>query len=337
MFDGPSAVLPLVQSGDLRALAKLDGRPFPPLPDLPTLAAAAGVDLGNVTVWLGLVAPRGTPPAIVDKLSGEVANILGDPRAQGQSRCGRLVSGDQHARRIRRFHPAGSRALAGGRQSRAACILISADRMTSSRSFRLGPLLLPNRVVMAPMTRNRAGPSNAPGAMNATYYAQRASAGLIISEATQVSPQGVGYPGTPGIHSDEQIAGWKLVTDAVHAAGGRIFLQLWHVGRISHPSLQPGGALPVAPSAIAPAGQAWTREGMKPLRDAARARHRRDRRHRRGLPARRAQRQGRRFRRRRAARRQWLSGRSISARRRQQAHRPLRRQRVKPRALSSSR
>jgi N-ethylmaleimide reductase len=131
--------------------------------------------------------------------------------------------------------------------------------------FRLGPLLLPNRVVMAPMTRNRAGPGNVPGAMNATYYAQRASAGLIVSEATQVSPQGVGYPGTPGIHSAEQVAGWKRVTEAVHAAGGRIFLQLWHVGRISHPSLQPDGAPPVAPSAIAPAGQAMTRDGLKPF------------------------------------------------------------------------
>ncbi len=129
--------------------------------------------------------------------------------------------------------------------------------------FELGPLHLPNRVVMAPMTRNRAGPGNVPHALNATYYAQRASAGLIVSEATQVSPRGQGYPGTPGIHSAVQVAGWKLVTDAVHAAGGRIFLQLWHVGRISHPSLQPDGALPVAPSAIAPAGQAWTLEGMK--------------------------------------------------------------------------
>ena len=129
--------------------------------------------------------------------------------------------------------------------------------------FRLGPLELPNRVVMAPMTRNRAGPGNVPTGLNATYYAQRAGAGLIVSEATQVSPQGVGYPGTPGIHSAEQTAGWKLVTDAVHGAGGQIFLQLWHVGRISHPSLQPGGALPVAPSAIAPAGQAWTTNGME--------------------------------------------------------------------------
>ncbi len=130
--------------------------------------------------------------------------------------------------------------------------------------FHLGPLILPNRIVMAPMTRNRAGPGNAPTALNATYYAQRAGAGLIVAEASQVSSQGLGYPGTPGIHSTEQIAGWRLVTEAVHAAGGRIFLQLWHVGRISHPSLQPDGALPVAPSAIAPAGQAWTLEGMKP-------------------------------------------------------------------------
>ncbi len=130
--------------------------------------------------------------------------------------------------------------------------------------FRLGSLGLPNRVVMAPMTRNRAGPGNVPTALNVTYYAQRAGAGLIVAEASQVSPQGLGYPGTPGIHSAEQIAGWKLVTDAVHAADGRIFLQLWHVGRISHPSLQPDSALPVAPSAIAPAGQAWTLDGMKP-------------------------------------------------------------------------
>jgi N-ethylmaleimide reductase len=128
----------------------------------------------------------------------------------------------------------------------------------------LSPLALPNRIVMAPMTRNRAGEGNAPTALNAAYYAQRAGAGLIVAEASQVSPQGLGYPGTPGIHSAAQVAGWRLVTEAVHAAGGRIFLQLWHVGRISHPSLQPDGALPVAPSAIAPAGQAWTLEGMKP-------------------------------------------------------------------------
>lgn len=130
---------------------------------------------------------------------------------------------------------------------------------------RVEPLDLPNRIVMAPMTRQRAGAGNAPTALNATYYAQRASAGLIVTEATQVSPQGVGYLDTPGIHSPEQVAGWRLVTDAVHAAGGRIFLQLWHVGRISHPSLQPDGALPVAPSAVRPEGKAYTPNGAEPF------------------------------------------------------------------------
>lgn len=116
----------------------------------------------------------------------------------------------------------------------------------------LGSLTLPNRIIMAPLTRMRAKqPGNIPHELNATYYAQRASAGLIISEATQVSQQGQGYPATPGIHSPEQVQGWKLVTNAVHQAGGHIFLQLWHVGRISHPSHQPDGALPVAPSALA--------------------------------------------------------------------------------------
>lgn len=128
----------------------------------------------------------------------------------------------------------------------------------------LGRLTLPNRIVMAPLTRNRASmPGNVPNDLNAVYYGQRASAGLIISEATPISPMGHGYPATPGIHSAEQIAGWKLVTGAVHDKGGRIFLQLWHVGRISHPSLLPDGALPVAPSALRPAGQAFTYEGLQ--------------------------------------------------------------------------
>lgn len=127
----------------------------------------------------------------------------------------------------------------------------------------LGPYTLSNRIVMAPMTRNRAGEGQVPTETMATYYRQRASAGLILTEATQVSPQGVGYPNTPGIHSDEQVEGWKRVTAAVHEKGGRIFLQLWHVGRISHPSLQPEGALPVAPSAIAPEGKVFTYEGLK--------------------------------------------------------------------------
>lgn len=114
-----------------------------------------------------------------------------------------------------------------------------------------GDLSLPNRLVMAPLTRSRAGqPGDVPTPLNAEYYAQRAGAGLILSEATQVSPQGKGYAFTPGLHSHEQVAGWRLVTDAVHAAGGRIAAQLWHVGRISHPDLQPDGALPVAPSAL---------------------------------------------------------------------------------------
>jgi N-ethylmaleimide reductase len=129
--------------------------------------------------------------------------------------------------------------------------------------FQLGPYTLANRMVMAPLTRNRAGPGNVPQALNAAYYAQRASAGLIVTEATQISPQGLGYPNTPGIHSAEQVAGWRGVTEAVHARDGRVFLQLWHVGRISHPSLQPDSALPVAPSAIRPEGQAVTFEGMQ--------------------------------------------------------------------------
>ncbi len=115
-------------------------------------------------------------------------------------------------------------------------------------SVRVGPYELPNRIVMAPLTRNRAGTGNVPQVMNVEYYAQRASAGLIITEATQISPQGVGYPNTPGIHTHEQVKGWKKVTDAVHQQRGRIFLQFWHVGRISHPSLQPDGMPPVAPS-----------------------------------------------------------------------------------------
>jgi N-ethylmaleimide reductase len=127
----------------------------------------------------------------------------------------------------------------------------------------VGKLALRNRIVMAPMTRNRAGPGEVPTALMATYYAQRAGAGLIVSEGTQISPQGQGYPGTPGIFSRQQVEGWKEVTAAVHGRGGRIFCQLWHVGRVSHPLLQPGGALPVAPSALAPAGKLWTQQGMK--------------------------------------------------------------------------
>ena len=128
----------------------------------------------------------------------------------------------------------------------------------------VGELVLPNRIIMAPLTRARAlGGGRVPNALMAQYYVQRASAGLILSEATSVTPQGVGYADTPGIWSDEQVAGWKLVTDAVHQAGGRIFLQLWHVGRISDPELLDGAA-PVAPSALAARGHVSI---LRPLRD----------------------------------------------------------------------
>jgi N-ethylmaleimide reductase len=117
--------------------------------------------------------------------------------------------------------------------------------------FRLGDLKLKNRLVMAPLTRNRATKgTDAPRELNAEYYRQRSGAGLIITEATQISQQGQGYIWTPGLYTEAQVEGWKLVTDTVHAAAGRIFVQLWHVGRISHVSLQPGNAAPVAPSAI---------------------------------------------------------------------------------------
>ena len=129
---------------------------------------------------------------------------------------------------------------------------------------RMGPLTLSNRVVMAPLPRSPAGAGRVPRAMNAEDYAPRARAGLIVSEATNISPQGKGYAFTPGIYSEEQVAGWRLVTDAVHAKGGHIVCQLWHVGRISHPDLQPFGGLPVAPSAIKPEGQAFTETGFKP-------------------------------------------------------------------------
>jgi len=127
----------------------------------------------------------------------------------------------------------------------------------------LGKLTLKNRMVMAPMTRNRAAEGNIPQAMNVEYYRQRASAGLIISEASQVSPEGIGYPGTPGIHSEAQVSGWQKVTDAVHDEGGFIYLQLWYCGRISHPDLLPDKQTPVAPSAIKPEGEVATFEGMK--------------------------------------------------------------------------
>lgn len=128
---------------------------------------------------------------------------------------------------------------------------MSADSSALFQPFTLGDLTLPNRLVMAPLTRNRATQvGDVPGPDAATYYAQRASAGLLISEGSQISHQGQGYLRTPGIYTPEQVAGWRKVTDAVHRAGGRIFIQLWHVGRVSHTSLQPGGVAPVGPSAL---------------------------------------------------------------------------------------
>jgi N-ethylmaleimide reductase len=131
--------------------------------------------------------------------------------------------------------------------------------------FRVGPYELANRMVMAPMTRSRAVEGEVPSPLAPGYYAARAGAGLIVSEGAQVSEQGRGYVHTPGIHTDAQVEGWRVVTEAVHAARGRIFLQLWHVGRVSHPSLQPGGARPVAPSAIGIEGTTFTAEGPRPF------------------------------------------------------------------------
>ena len=131
--------------------------------------------------------------------------------------------------------------------------------------LQLGPHTLKNRFVMAPLTRNRASRDGVPGPLQVEYYRQRASAGLILSEATCIAPEAVGYPFTPGIWNGIQVGGWAEVTTAVHAEGGKIFCQLWHVGRVSHPDLQPGGQLPVAPSAICPAGETFTYTGAKPF------------------------------------------------------------------------
>ncbi|MEI6082365.1 MAG: alkene reductase [Verrucomicrobiota bacterium] len=129
--------------------------------------------------------------------------------------------------------------------------------------IQLGPLALPNRVFMAPLTRCRASEGHVPNNLNAEYYSQRAGAGLIISEATSVSPRGYGYPNTPGIHTETQVAGWKKITNAVHSKGGHMYLQLWHVGRISHPAYQEDGTQPVAPSAVKPKGHVFTGAAME--------------------------------------------------------------------------
>lgn len=130
---------------------------------------------------------------------------------------------------------------------------------------RIGPYTIPNRLIMAPMTRNRASHDFVPGPLSVQYYSQRATAGLVITEAAQVSPTGAGYPRTPGIYNGAQVDGWRAVVQAVHAHGTKIFLQLWHAGRISHPSVQPLEALPVAPSAIAADGTIFTPRGLQPF------------------------------------------------------------------------
>ncbi|PHN25187.1 alkene reductase [Pseudomonas sp. ICMP 561] len=129
----------------------------------------------------------------------------------------------------------------------------------------MGSIELANRIVMAPVTRSRYGEDGVPGDLHATYYAQRASAGLIVAEATNISAQGRGYAATPGIWNDAQVAGWRKVTDAVHAAGGKIVSQLWHVGRFSSVDLQPDGQAPVAPSAIKAEGNTYTANGFVPV------------------------------------------------------------------------
>ena len=190
--------------------------------------------------------------------------------------------------------------------------------------LQIGDLTLSNRIIMAPLTRQRAEEIRVPNALMAKYYAERATAGLIISEATSVTPQGVGYAETPGIWSQEQVEGWKLVTNAVHAAGGKIFLQLWHVGRISDP-LFLNGELPVAPSAIAAKGHVSLVRPERPyvtpraleLDEIAGVVA--------GIPQRRGKRESRRLRRRRSARRERLSDRPVPSGQHQQAHRRVRR------------
>src|SRR5512143_41682 len=131
--------------------------------------------------------------------------------------------------------------------------------------IRVGELDLANRVVMAPLTRNRAAPGRVPSDLAVEYYRQRASAGLIITEGSQVSPEGQGYLDTPGIYSAEQVAAWRRVTDAVHAERGRIVVQLWHVGRIAHVSLQPNGQAPVSSTARRAATKTFTKDGFVPV------------------------------------------------------------------------
>ncbi len=174
-----------------------------------------------------------------------------------------MMTGQNHLRPERRGRLDARPTAVGAEFPTATATAFSIDPLTRPtmttlfERIKLAGLPLSNRIVMAPMTRARSTqPGDVPNALNAQYYAQRASAGLIVTEATQISPQGKGYSFTPGIHSDAQVEGWRLVTRAVHAAGGRIYLQLWHVGRMSHPAFH-GGELPVGPSAVPFDGSIW--------------------------------------------------------------------------------
>ena len=158
-----------------------------------------------------------------------------------------------------------SLSLPSQQQSTASQNNWSTKMVTLFEPVQLGSLVLANRVFMAPLTRNRAHADGVPSELAATYYSQRASAGLIVTEATQISPMGKGYINTPGIHSPEQVRAWSRVVEAVHQSGGRIFLQLWHVGRISHTSLLPNNAQPVAPSAIRANSQTLIATGLAPV------------------------------------------------------------------------
>ena len=201
---------------------------------------------------------------------------------------------------------------------------------------RLGPYHLANRIVMAPLTRSRAGVNGLATPLMVEYYAQRASAGLIVAEGTNISAQGRGYAFTPGIYSDAQVKAWRPVTEAVHSRGGRIFPQLWHVGRVSHPWLQPGGALPVAPSAIRPEATSYTLAGFEPC-VAPRALQFRKKSPKpdRTVSQRCRERSRRRLRRRRNPCGQRLSHRAIPARLYQQANRCLWRVTREPRASAA--
>ncbi len=183
--------------------------------------------------------------------------------------------------------------------------------------IRIGDIDLANRIVMAPLTRNRAAPGQVPSGLAIEYYRQRASAGLIISEASPVCPEGQGYVDTPGIYNAEQVAAWRRITDAVHAEGGRIVVQLWHVGRISHVSLQPNGRAPVSSTARRAETKTFTRDGFVPVSTPRALRCRRDSRPGRELPFRGATSDGCRLRWRRGPRRERLPDRAIPARQHQ--------------------